>query len=94
MKKLEFLRKVEQLEWRMKNDVVRHKNFLSKVEMQNHGIQEVKIPTIDIYNTIKNSFRGRGNILVEIRLNESQDPKIENIEFSLKAAKSRRWKEE
>ena len=62
--------------------------------MQNHGIQEVKIPTIDIYNTIKNSFRGRGNILVEIRLNESQDPKIENIEFSLKAAKSRRWKEE
>ena len=62
--------------------------------MQNHGIQDVKIPKIDIYNTIKNSFRGRGNILVEIRLNESQDPKIENIEFSLKAAKSRRWKEE
>ena len=62
--------------------------------MQNHGIQEVKIPKIGIYNTIKNSFKGRGNIVVEIRLNESQDPKIENIEFSLKAAKSRRWKEE
>ena len=62
--------------------------------MQNHGVQGVEMPKFDIYNTIKNSFRGRGNILVEIRLNESQDPKIENIEFSLKAAKSRRWKEE